>query len=103
MRSRSCRGLSLILVAAGALALPASAGAAHFLLDHPAPSVAPPAVPSSTVNSGGEGAEWELVKTITTGNPHTDVDFFTQGGDIFASRRDARRSAPTAAARRSCG
>ncbi len=36
-------------------------------------------------NSGGPDAEWELVTTIPTGNPHTDIDFFTQGGDTFAS------------------
>ena len=43
------------------------------------------APPSATVNSGGPGAEWELIETITTGNPHTDLDFFTQGGETYAS------------------
>ena len=31
------------------------------------------------------GREWELIETITTGNPHTDLDFFTQGGETYAS------------------
>jgi hypothetical protein len=73
-----------------ALALPANAYAGHGLsergkLDHPAPAFAPSAPVATTVNSGGEGAEWEIVTTIATGNPHTDLDFFTQNGDMYAS------------------
>jgi Ca2+-binding RTX toxin-like protein len=80
----------LIMVIAGSLALafPAGASAGHGLelLDHPGFPFDPPAQPaSSTFNSGGPDAEWELVTTIPTGNPHTDIDFFTQGGDTFAS------------------
>jgi hypothetical protein len=79
------RGLSI----AGALLLclgtASSASAAHFLLDHPSPQFAPSAPLSSTVNSGGPGARWELVATIPTGNPHTDLDFFTRGGETYAS------------------
>jgi Ca2+-binding RTX toxin-like protein len=79
----------LIAAAAGAAALvvPATAYGGHglkeSLLDHPAPSFAPAAPLSSTVNSGGPGAEWELITTIPTGNPHTDVDFFTRGGETY--------------------
>jgi Ca2+-binding RTX toxin-like protein len=76
------------VVAAAGLALPASAVAGHGLramLDHPAPSFSSPAPLSSTVNSGGEGAKWELVTTIPMGNPLTDIDFFTNGGNTYAS------------------
>ncbi len=30
-------------------------------------------------------AQWDLVTTIPTGNAHSDLDFFTRGGDTFAS------------------
>jgi hypothetical protein len=42
-------------------------------------------LPPAGVQTGGPGAEWELIETLATGNPHTDLDFFTQGGDVFAS------------------
>ena len=76
----------LIPVAAAALlaavALPANA----HLLDHPAPEFQSPSEPLSTaVNAGGENAEWELVTSIPTGNPHSDLDFFTHKGDTYAS------------------
>jgi Ca2+-binding RTX toxin-like protein len=77
----------LCLAAAAALVLPATAVAGHGLdlLDHPAPSFSEPAPLSSTVNSGGPGARWELITTIPTGNPHTDLDFFTRGGRTYAA------------------
>jgi hypothetical protein len=37
------------------------------------------------LNAGGPGAKWKLVTTFPTGNPHTDLDFFTWGGDTYAS------------------
>jgi hypothetical protein len=67
------------------LALPAPAFAGHGLHDHPAPSFTQPAPPSSAFQSGGRDAQWELIATFPTGNPHTDLDFFTQGGNTFAS------------------
>lgn len=76
---------TLSLVAALALTMPAAAVAGHGLLDHPAPSFSPGGPPSSEVNAGGPGAEWELIETISTGNPHTDLDFFTQAGETYAS------------------
>ncbi|MGH2839135.1 MAG: hypothetical protein ACRDJY_12410, partial [Thermoleophilaceae bacterium] len=54
-------------------------------LDHPAPGFAPAAPLSSAINAGGENAEWELVTTIPTGNPHSDLDFFTRGEITYAS------------------
>ncbi len=75
------------LVAAGALclALPASAEGGHFLLDHAPPAFTANAPLSSAVNSGGPGASWELITSFPTGNPHTDIDFFSQDGDLFVS------------------
>ena len=40
---------------------------------------------SSTFNSGGPGAEWELVTSVPTGNPQTDADFFTRDGETYMS------------------
>lgn len=81
----SARGLGATIVAIGSLLVPATAAGHGLLLDHSAPTFDPQPVPSSTVNSGGPGAQWELIKTISTGNPHTDLDFFTQGGETYAS------------------
>jgi len=79
------RGLHTALAtAAAACALTAATAVAHF--DHSAPAFVGPAEPASTVvNAGGENAEWELISTIATGNPHSDLDFFQFGGDQFAS------------------
>ena len=80
--------LTTIVTMVFAMAFPGAAVAGHGLelLDHPGFPLQPPGAPlSSTFNSGGPDAEWELVTTIPTGNPQTDVDFFTQGGDTYAS------------------
>src|SRR5687768_18477337 len=73
---------SVAVVACALLALPAVARA-H--LDHPAPSAGSPAAPSMVANSGGPGASWEFLATLPTGNPHTDLDFFTRGGETYAA------------------
>ena len=77
-----------LLTIATIVLAPLSVGAvavAHEL-DHAAPTFSEPAGPlSSEVNAGGENAEWELVTTIPTGNPHSDVDFFTHQGDTYMS------------------
>ena len=52
--------------------------------DHDPPDFAPSAPLSSSINAGGENAEWELITTIPTGNPHTDLDFFTNEGITYA-------------------
>ena len=68
------------------IVLSVAAVAAGHGLDHSAPSFTQPAGPlSSQVNSGGEEAEWELLTTIPTGNPHSDLDFFTRDGDTYMS------------------
>jgi hypothetical protein len=65
----------------GALALAASLGLAAAApaheLDHAGPAVIT-GVPGTTFISGGPGATWQLLKTFPTGNPQTDLDFFTQ-------------------------
>ena len=78
------RSSVLVLLAVAALVAPGLAGA-HELLDHPAPTFVPQAPASTTVNSGGEGAQWELLTSFPTGNPHTDLDFFTAGGETYVS------------------
>jgi hypothetical protein len=90
VKSEGMQARRLIAAAVGVVAVlpPTSAVAGHGLkglLDHPAPSFAPAAPLASTVNSGGPGAKWELVATVPTGNPHTDIDFFTSGGETYMS------------------
>ena len=85
IRAKRTLGRSGITVAAAvAFALIVPVGAMADL-DHPAPPFGAAGPPPSGFQSGGEGAEWELIETISTGNPHTDLDFFTQGGNTFAS------------------
>jgi hypothetical protein len=76
---------STLLGALGACSLIAAASATAHNLDHPAPSFAPAAPPSPTVLAGGTNSSWELLGTISTGNPHSDLDFFTHGGEMYAS------------------
>ena len=54
-------------------------------LDHASPTFSAAAPLSTAINAGGEDAEWELVGSIPTGNPHSDLDFFTSGGITYAS------------------
>ena len=87
------RSLAVVGVGLGFLVLSAPAQAGHgiktwlekYYFDHPAPSFSAAAPPSPSFASGGEGAKWELITSIPTGNPHTDIDFFTQGIQTFAS------------------
>jgi hypothetical protein len=82
----SCgRGPRVAFVAAvAALAILPASVLAHEL-DHPAPPPVAVPVPPATAAAGGPGAQWEFVDTIATGNPHTDIDFFTRAGNIYAS------------------
>ncbi len=75
------RRVALAFVIAG---LAATAAQAHY--DHPAPVFeAPGSLPSANIAAGGENANWELIATIATGNPHSDLDFFTSKGETYAS------------------
>jgi hypothetical protein len=74
------------------LVVPDTASAGHGLkawlkayYDHAAPAFAPTVPPSPVFSSGGPGAHWEHVASIPTGNPHTDIDFFTQRSETYAS------------------
>ena len=78
--TRKLGGLVALLTTLGV----GSTALAHDF-DHPAPSGSAPAPLSSNLNAGGDDAEWELVATIPTGNPQTDLDFFTRGGVTYAS------------------
>src|SRR3954451_8903670 len=73
----------LAVAAAAGIGIDGSADAHEF--DHPVPSFSPASPPSTNLNAGGDDAEWELVATIPTGNPHTDIDFFRSGGETYAS------------------
>ncbi len=86
------RRVSVFAVVAGVLlAVPGSAMAGHGLaamkaatLDHPAPAVAAP-IGLPLAQSGGPGAQWEYIASFATGDPHTDLDFFTQRGETYVS------------------
>ena len=54
-------------------------------LEHEPPSFSEPAPLSTGLNAGPEDAQWELITTIPTGNPQTDVDFFTVKGITYMS------------------
>jgi putative cell wall-binding protein len=79
---RSMRTTVLVALALGlVMALPGVAAA-----DHPAPALPPQYTPGGTgANSGGEGATWDLLGSFFTGNPHSDLEYFAQGGVVYAS------------------
>ena len=82
------RKLAVAALASIFLAAPAAAVAGHGLerlLDHPSVGIAPQTPPSPAFVSGGRGAKWEPIATFPTGNPHTDLDFFTQKGNTYVS------------------
>ena len=74
-----------LALATAAVVLGATGTAAAHLMDHAPPGGTEPAPASPAFQSGGQNAEWELVGTIPTGNPHTDLDFFQRGGETYAS------------------
>jgi hypothetical protein len=75
----------LLLAASLAATIVLSSAAPAHELDHPAPSFEPQGAPSRSVASGGQSASWEFVTSIPTGNPHSDLDFFTRGGDTYVA------------------
>ena len=79
------RHLVAAAVAATCLAVPA--GVAAHELDHPVPNTFsnPAPVTTSNFNAGGPGAKWEPQAFLPTGNPQSDLDFFTQKGETYAS------------------
>ena len=76
---------TLVSVGTAVATLAACGTAAAHLMDHVAPTGSEPAPLSTAFNSGGQDAQWELVDSIPTGNPHTDLDFFTRNGDTYAA------------------
>ena len=79
------RVLRRLVVPAALAALALVAGGPAAAHDHPPRPFIVQAPASTNVNSGGPGASWQLVNSLVTGNPHTDIDFFMKGGEIFAS------------------
>ncbi len=84
------RTAALVAAFVGLLVMPAAASAGHglnlsALADHPVPGISPQSPPPPGFTSGGPGARWEQIATFPTGNPHTDVDFFSQKGNTFVS------------------
>ncbi|MGH3664622.1 MAG: hypothetical protein ACRDU8_00775 [Egibacteraceae bacterium] len=75
---------SLTLVLAAGLLLAASmpAFADH---DELAPPFGTAIQPGDPVPNSGPAGAWEHIATVPTGNPHTDLDFFTQGGEDYVS------------------
>lgn len=54
--------------------------------DHPAPAFAPLPGLTTGVNQGGiEGVEFEMVKSFVSGNPHSDIEFFSREGITYVS------------------
>ncbi len=74
----------LLAALAAALILPSAAAFAHELLDHPAPPPGNASAPP-TILSQAPAGKWELISSIATGNPHSDLDFFQRNGETFAS------------------
>ncbi len=75
-------GLKVALAAAGAL--PTAVALAHELFDHAPPSLGGrPAPTTAGADMGPASAKWEFITSIATGNPHTDLDFFTQNGETY--------------------
>ncbi len=83
---RRMRSFARSLPAAIAACLAVSGSAAAHELDHPAP---PPgsnaSAPQQALAQGPADAKWQFVGSVATGNPHSDLDFFTRGGETYAS------------------
>jgi hypothetical protein len=73
-----------VLVLSVAASLPGVATAHEF--DHAPPGRGQTTPPDPSLMQGGrDGAKFELVTSIPTGNPHSDLDFFTKGGEVYAA------------------
>ena len=70
-------------VAATCLALPT--GVAAHNLDHAVPTPQPAAPTMSGTQMGGSGAKWEFLRSFSTNNLQSDLDFFKQGDETYAS------------------
>jgi hypothetical protein len=74
----------LLAAAAAAAVLAPGAALAHELFDHNAPNLGgAPAPTTSGTQMGPDSAQWEWVESIATGNPHTDLDYFTRNGETY--------------------
>jgi hypothetical protein len=82
------RFLTAALTAAAFLVVATSASGGHGLegmtFDHPVVGTGPTVPGGPEPNSSPPGA-WQRVATIATANPHTDLDYFTQRGEMYAA------------------
>ncbi len=79
------RRLIAISALAALCALPGAVAVAHEL-DHPQPPLPQPTSPlTAGTQSGGDGARWEFMRTFSTNNLQSDLDFFAQRGEMYAS------------------
>jgi len=70
--------LTAVLVPAAALG--------HELFDHPQLPLPQPDAPTMEgTQAGGPAARWEFQRSYSTGNLQSDLDFFKQGGEMYAS------------------
>jgi hypothetical protein len=53
--------------------------------DHPGTTLTANVPPGPALIAGGTGATWERLWTFGTGNPHTDLDYFTNGGEMYVA------------------
>jgi hypothetical protein len=84
MRSKLAAA-TVALCAALVVPAPALAGHGRSALDHEAPAFTASPLALPLAQSGGPNADWEYLASFSTGNPHTDLDFFTQRGETFVS------------------
>lgn len=74
--------LALALTAGFTLAASLPAFADH---DELAPPFGTAVQPGDPVLNAGPAGAWEHLATVPTGNPHTDLEFFEQGGEDYVS------------------
>ena len=77
------RHLVAAAVAATCLALPT--GVAAHNLDHSVPTPQPASPTTAGTQSGGTGAKWEFLRSFSTNNLQSDIDFFKQGNETYVS------------------
>jgi hypothetical protein len=83
-RRRGALALVPVLAASVAATLPGVATAHEF--DHAPPAIGNPSAPDpSTRTVARDGGRFQLLTSIPTGNPHSDLDFFSKGGETYAA------------------
>ena len=81
MKRNSC-AVSVVSIVVVAFLVMTGSAAAH---DHPGTTLTANIPPGPALLAGGTGATWERLWTFGTGNPHTDLDYFTKGGETYVA------------------